>query len=99
MGTSEEFKNYVLEQLSLLDEISSRPMMGGYLFYYQNQLFGGLYGDRFLVKKVEENKHYQLQEEIPYSGAKPMYLVDELDNRELIKNIIINTCIGLKKRE
>lgn len=97
MATSKEFKNFVLEQLSLLDEINSRPMMGGYLFYYRGVLFGGLYGDRFLVKKVEETLKYQLQEEIPYSGAKPMYLVDELDHKELIKQIVLDTYEGLIK--
>ena len=57
MATTKEYKKFILEQLDLLDHITCRPMMGGYLIYYNDILFGGLYGgDNFLVKMVESNK-------------------------------------------
>ena len=67
-------------------------MMGEYLLYYNNILFGGIYDDRLLVKKVEKNKKYNMKESIPYKGAKAMYLISDVDNKELLKNIVIDTC-------
>lgn len=95
MATSKPFKNFVVEQLSLLDNITCRPMMGGYLFYYNGILFGGLYADRFLVKIVDSNKKYNLKEEEPYEHAKLMYLIENLDDQELIRDIVIDTCHDL----
>jgi TfoX/Sxy family transcriptional regulator of competence genes len=76
-------------------------MMGEFLLYYNDILFGGIYDNRLLVKKVETNKNYNMSEEIPYESAKPMYLVEEIDNKELLKEIVIETCKGLsiKKKE
>lgn len=95
MATSKEFKNFILEQLADLSPITCKPMMGEYLLYYNNILFGGIYDDRLLVKIVDSNKKYNMQESIPYEGAKPMYLVDEVDNKELLQEIVIQTCKGL----
>ena len=72
-------------------------MMGEYLLYYDGLLFGGIYDDRLLVKRVDTNKKYNMEEEIPYDGAKPMYLVDDVDNQETLKDIVIDTCEGIKK--
>ena len=95
MATSKEYKDFILEQLDLLNEINVKPMMGEYLLYYNNVLFGGIYDDRLLVKKVETNKKYNMKDAIPYESAKPMYLVEDVDNKELLKEIVINTCRGL----
>ena len=97
MATTKDYKNYILEELSLLDNITCRSMMGEYLLYYNGTLFGGIYDDRLLVKKVDNNKKYNMKEAIPYDGAKPMYLVDEVDNMELLKDIVLDTFNGLKK--
>lgn len=94
MASTKEYRDYILEQLCLLNNISYKPMMGEYLLYYEGILFGGIYDDRLLVKKVEENKKYNMKEEIPYKGAKAMYLVDDIDNLE----IVLDTCKGLKKK-
>ena len=99
MATSKVYKDFILEQLSILEDITCKPMMGEYLLYYKNQLFGGIYDDRFLVKKVEANKKYEMSEEIPYDGAKSMYLVDEVDNKEILKEIVIDTVNGLKTKK
>ena len=95
MATSKEYKEFILEQLELLESITCKAMMGEFLLYYNGILFGGIYDNRLLVKKVETNQKYHMQEQIPYETAKPMYLVDDVDNRELLKEIIIETCKGL----
>lgn len=93
MAVSKSYKDYVLEQLDLLDNITCRPMMGGYMLYYNGTLFGGLYnGDRFLIKIVSSNQKYAFQEEKPYESAKRMmYLIEDLDDKELLKEVIIDT--------
>ena len=95
MATSKEYKDFILEQLNVLDNITCKPMMGEFLLYYNNVLFGGIYDDRLLVKITETNKKYNMEEQIPYESAKPMYLVDDVDNKEQLKKIIIETCKGL----
>lgn len=96
MASSKEYKDFILEQLNTLGEISCKPMMGEFLLYYKGVLFGGIYDDRLLVKRVEKNKQYNMEESIPYEGAKPMYLVDAEDS-ETLNRIIIDTYIGLVK--
>ena len=96
MASTKEYKDYVLEQLNLLGDISYKPMMGEYLLYYRGVLFGGIYDDRLLIKKVESNKKYELSEEIPYNGAKPMYQIDNIDDQEELREIIINTYNDLR---
>ena len=95
MATSKDYKDFILEQLDLLDDISCKAMMGEYLLYYNNVLFGGIYDNRLLIKIVETNRKYNMKEQIPYKSAKPMYLVDNVDNKEFLKEIIIETCKGL----
>jgi len=97
MATSKVFKDFILEQLNLLEDIRCRSMMGGYLLYYKDVLFGGLYGERFLVKKGLHNAKYNLVEAIPYEGAKHMYLIDQFDDKAWIKSIIVDTYQGLIK--
>ena len=97
MATTKEYRDFILEQLNLLDNITCKSMIGEYLLYYNGLLFGGIYDDRLLVKIVDSNKKYNMQESIPYESAKPMYLVDDVDNQELLRNIILDTCKDLKK--
>ncbi len=73
--------------------------MGEYLLYYNNILFGGIYDNRFLVKIVETNKKFNMEEEIPYETAKPMYLIEDIDNKELLREIVIETCKSLPKKK
>ena len=95
MTSTKEYRDFVLEQLSLLDNITYKPMMGEYLLYYNKILFGGIYDDRLLVKKTDNNEKYNMQESIPYEGAKSMYLIDNIDNEEQLKDIVLDTCKGL----
>ena len=96
MATTKDYRDFILEQLNLLDNITCKSMMGEYLLYYNGILFGGIYDDRLLVKIVDSNKKYNMQESIPYESAKPMYLVDDVDNQETIRDIVLDTCKGLK---
>lgn len=74
-------------------------MMGEYLLYNNGILFGGIYDNRLLVKIVDSNKKYNMQEAIPYNGAKPMYLVDNIDNKEVLKEIVLDTCEYLLEKK
>ena len=95
MATSKEYKEFILEQLDLLNNITYKAMMGEFLLYCNNVLFVGIYDNRLLVKIVDTNKKYNMNEQIPYESAKPMYLIDDVDNKELLKEIVIETCKGL----
>ena len=98
MATSKEYKEFVLEQLSILDNINCKPMMGEYLLYYNNVLFGGIYDDRLLVKIVTSNEKYKMEKAIPYHNGKEMYLVDSLDDRDELYNIVLDTYEGLQNK-
>lgn len=95
MATTKDYRDFVLEQLRLLDNIACRPMMGEYLLYCNNILFGGIYDNRLLVKIVDSNKKYNMEEAVPYKGAKIMFLVDDVDQAEKLKEIVLDTCKGL----
>ena len=96
MATTKEYKDFIIEQLRELNNIECKSMMGEYLLYYNDVLFGGIYDNRLLVKIVDSNKHYNMQEEIPYENAKPMYFVEDVDDISLLNDIVIDTCKGLK---
>ena len=85
MATSKEYLRFVLDQLSDLPEISSRPMMGEYVLYYRGRVIGGIYDDRLLLKptKAAAGIIPEAEREIPYEGAKEMLLVD-VDDKELL---------------
>ncbi|MBR6024917.1 MAG: TfoX/Sxy family protein [Methanobrevibacter sp.] len=90
MASSKEYLEYILEQLSDLDDITHRKMMGEYIIYYRGKIIGGIYDDRFLVKPVKSAKE-MMQEakmELPYEGAKEMLLVDDVENKEFLKNLV-----------
>ena len=76
-----------------------KAMMSEFLLYYNDILFGGIYDNRLLVKIVDNNKKYNMQEQLPYEGAKSMYLVDDVDNKELLKEIVIDTCKVLPNKK
>lgn len=95
MASTKDYRDFILEQFELLDDITCKPMMGEYLLYYKGTLFGGIYDDRLLVKIVDANKKYNMEEAIPYKGAKPMYLVDDVDNLETLRDIVLDTCKDL----
>ncbi len=72
-------------------------MMGEYILYYKGTIFGGIYDDRLLVKIVDNNKKYNMKEAIPYPKGKPMYLVEDIDNTEILKDIVLDTYKGVIK--
>ena len=90
MTSSKSYVQYILEQLSELDEISHRAMMGEYLIYYRGKVIGGIYDDRFLVKPVPaaQNLIPTADYEIPYAGAKEMLLVNDVENKAFIKKLL-----------
>ena len=98
MASTKEYCDFVLEQLSLVPEITCRPMMGEFLLYADGVLFGGIYDDRLLVKITPSNSDFGMSEALPYEGAKPMYLVDEVDDKERLKEIIEETTRDLNNQ-
>ena len=90
MASTKAYLDFVLEQLSGLDEISSRAMMGSFILYYRGKVFGGIYDDRLLVKPVPVAVKMMPDAEMepPYDGAKKMILVDDVDKRKLIESMI-----------
>ena len=90
MTSSKEYLEYVLEQLSDLEDISYRAMMGEYIIYYRGKIVGGIYDDRFLVKPVPAATTLMpnADMELPYDGAKEMLLVDGLDDKEFLKGLM-----------
>lgn len=92
MASTKEYLDFVLEQLSELDEISSRAMMGEYILYYRGKVFGGIYDDRLLVKPVPMAVKLMpdAELELPYDGTKEMLLVDDVDNQEFLCDLVRN---------
>ena len=91
MASSKEYLTFILEQLSDLEGISYRAMMGEYIIYYREKIVGGIYDDRLLVKPVKSavslmpNAIYEL----PYDGAKEMLLVDNVDNKDFLTKLFV----------
>ena len=89
MASSKEYLEFILEQLSELNEITYRAMMGEFIIYYRGKIVGGIYDDRLLVKPVKSAISYMpaASYELPYEGAKEMLLVDEVDNKEFLTSL------------
>lgn len=89
MASSKEYLNFILEQLSGLDNISYRYMMREYIIYYNGKIIGGIYDNRFLVKPIDVAINYMPNAtyELPYDGAKKMLLVDNVDDKEYLTGL------------
>ena len=90
MASSKEYLEYILEQLSDLDDISYRAMMGEYIIYYRGKIVGGIYDDRFLIKPVKSAMAMMpdASMELPYEGAKEMILIDDVDDRDFLNELL-----------
>ena len=86
MASSKEYLDFILEQVSELDNVSYKAMMGEFIIYYKGKIIGGIYDDRLLVKPVQSAISYMPNAvyEFPYDGAKKMLLVDDVDNKEFL---------------
>ena len=90
MASSKEYLNFILDQLSELEGISYRAMMGEFIIYYNGKVVGGIYDDRFLVKPVKAAMVMlpDAKMELPYEGGKEMLLVEDVDNRDLLQALL-----------
>lgn len=90
MASSEGYLDFILEQLSELDDISYRAMMGEFIIYYRGKVVGGIYDDRFLVKptKTAFAMMPSASMELPYEGAKEMLMVDNVENKDFLKELL-----------
>ena len=89
MASNKEYLDFILEQVSELDNVSYKAMMGEFIIYYNGKIVGGIYDDRFLVKSVKSAIAYMpnAKYEFPYDGAKEMLLVDDVDNKEFLTGL------------
>ena len=97
MASSVDYLNYVLDLLREVSGISFKKMMGEYILYKNNIIFGGIYDNRFLIKKSESTDELGLNEAIPYPGGSAMFLLD-IENADEIKDIVDNFVRDLQKR-
>ena len=90
MASSKEYLDFILEQLSSLEGISHRAMMGEYILYYRDKVIGGIYDDRFLVKPVQAALKMMPDAgmEMPYEGGSRMLAVDNVEDREFLQSLI-----------
>ncbi len=90
MASSKDYLHFIMEQLSELDDVSYCSMMGEYIIYYRGKVIGGIYDDRFLVKQVRSAVVMMpdADMELPYEGAKEMLLVDNVENKEFLRELI-----------
>ena len=90
MAMSKQYLEFVLDQLSLLEDISYRAMMGEYIVYYQGKIIGGVYDDRFLVKPTQSAKRMMPDApyESPYAGAKEMLLVERIEDKAFLRELV-----------
>ena len=97
MASSKEYLAFVMDQLSELDGVSYRAMMGEYIIYYQDRIIGGIYDDRFLVKQTASSKRMMPDAplETPYEGAKEMILVEEIDDRDFLNLLLTSMAAEL----
>ncbi|MBQ5399305.1 MAG: TfoX/Sxy family protein [Ruminococcus sp.] len=89
MASDKAYLDYVLGQLSLLGDIRSRAMMGEFIIYYRDKVAGGIYDNRFLVKQTKFAREFMPDAalEEPYEGAKPMLLVDNIEDAEFLRDL------------
>ncbi len=90
MASSKEYLDFILEQFSELDDVTYRAMMGEYIIYYRGKIVGGIYDDRLLVKPTKSAVAMMpnADMELPYEGAKEMLLVDDVDNKEFLRELL-----------
>ncbi|MBQ9375456.1 MAG: TfoX/Sxy family protein [Ruminococcus sp.] len=90
MASTKSYLDFVLEQLSLLDDITFRAMMGEYILYYRGKVFGGIYDNRFLVKPTKSAVALMpdADMELPYEGAKEMLMVDNIEDKEFMYTLV-----------
>lgn len=101
MTNNKELSQYIMEQLSDLGDVRNIPMMGGYIFYYKERIFGGIYGNGFMVTITEASKKYMPDSiaEPPYEGAKLMLPVTILDDRHKLQNMVCEMFPELSERK
>ena len=104
MSSTKEYLEFIIEQLSKLNDIRYRAMMGEYIIYYRDKIIGGIYDDRFLVKQTKSAKKLMPDAplELPYEGAKEMLLVEDIENKEFLKELfdsMVDELPAPKKKE
>ena len=98
MASTKDYLDFILEQFAPGLNVTARPMMGEYLLYSNGIYFAGIFDDRLLIKRTVGNEQFGMSEELPYEGAKDMYLVEDPENRDLLKEISEITVNDIKTK-
>ena len=100
MSSSRDYLEYILDNLTELDNITYKAMMGEFIIYYDGVVVGGIYDNRLLVKitKSLDDLIPDFPKELPYKGAKEMALIEETDNRYLLRDVILAVYNDLTKK-
>ena len=89
MSSTKQYLDYILNQLSGLSDVSYRAMMGEFIVYYRGRIIGGIYDDRFMVKRAKSVENMgNIVSEVPYDGAKEMFRIDDIDDAQLLCDIV-----------
>ena len=101
MASGKEYLNFILAQLSDLEDVSCRAMMGEYILYYKGKIVGGIYDDRLLVKPVKSALDYvsNIEYDLPYPGAKEMLLITKVDDKEYLTGLFMTMLAELLARK
>ena len=104
MASTKDYLDYILEQLSGLEDITHRAMMGEYIIYYKGKVLGGIYDNRFLIKPTKSAKALMPEApfELPYEGAKEMLLVENIEDRDFMAelfNAVVDELPAPKKKK
>lgn len=101
MASSKEYHDFIIDSIGLSEDITSKKMMGEYLLYYKDILFGGIYDNRFLIKDTPSARLIlkNAAMEIPYQGAKPMFMPDRLEDDVFLSKLIIAVSADLKNKK
>ena len=101
MASTRDYLAFVLDQLSALPDVSSRAMMGEYILYVQGKVVGGIYDDRLLIKPTAApgRRLPDAPRELPYEGGKPMILVEDVDDRAFLCDLLAATAAELPEKK
>ena len=93
MASSVDFVEYVCSQISDAGDITYRKMFGEYAVYCNDKVIGLICDNQFFVKitAYAEALSPVLEQAPPYPGAKPYLVIDSLDDREFLTNLVLKT--------
>jgi TfoX/Sxy family transcriptional regulator of competence genes len=95
MSSNQNFVDFIIGQLQAIDEITYKKMFGEYALYKGNKIFALICDNKLFIKPTISGKEYLLNDIVeapPYTGAKPMFLIeDKIEDHEWLSNLVKTT--------